>query len=163
MNAHSEARLALVMPEMAEIIRQVEARCNLDPSFTAENAKLEVTQGIRTWPEQDALWAIGHTEPGKPVTNAKGGESWHNYGCAVDVAPFINDQQPDWDESHPAWARIVEIGESLGLRSGISWKDEPHFEYTGTFPPDPPQSVKDLYASGGVEAVWNAIRGSFPD
>jgi peptidoglycan L-alanyl-D-glutamate endopeptidase CwlK len=160
MNSHSEARLTEVMPTLAEIIRQVAQQCDADLSFSSENATLEVTQGLRTWAEQDALWAIGHTSPGVPVTNAKGGESWHNYGCAVDVAPFINDQQPDWDENHPAWARIVAIGESLGLRSGVSWRDEPHLEMTGKYPADPPQEVKDLYAGNGVQAVWNAITAS---
>lgn len=157
MNAHSEERLSQVMPSLADLAHQLADQCNLDPIFIAENAKLEITQGIRTWPEQDALWAIGHKLPGKPVTNARGGESWHNYGCAFDVAPFIDDQQPDWNENHPVWGRIVELGTSLGLVSGLSWKDEPHFEQTGRFPADPPQEVKDLYASGGVQTVWDAI------
>lgn len=157
MNVHSEARLSQVIPSLADLAHQLAEQCDADPIFVAENAKLEVTQGVRTWPEQDTLYAEGRTSPGKEVTNAKAGESWHNYGCAIDVAPFINDQQPDWDEAHPAWARIVAIGESLGLRSGISWKDEPHFESTGKYPADPPQEVKDLYASGGVQAVWEAI------
>jgi peptidoglycan LD-endopeptidase CwlK len=160
MNIHSEARLTEVMPSLADLAHQLAEQCNTDPSFIAENAKLEVTQGFRTWTEQDALWAEGRTSPGKIVTNAKGGESWHCYGCAVDVCPFINDQKPDWDENHPAWARIVAIGEALGLRSGISWKDEPHFEKTGLYPADPPQEVKNLYASGGAQAVWDVITAS---
>jgi peptidoglycan L-alanyl-D-glutamate endopeptidase CwlK len=159
MNTHSEARLVEVMPSLADLAHQLAEQCDADPIFVAENAKLEVTQGLRTWDEQDALWAIGHTSPGTPVTNAKGGESWHNYGCAIDVAPFVNDQKPDWNEQHPVWPRIVQIGESLGLRSGISWKDEPHFQLVGSYPNTPTQEVKDLYASGGVQAVWDSITG----
>ena len=150
MDPISEARLDEVMPALAALIRQ------LSEQLAAENMTIRVTQGLRTWPEQNELYAEGRTLPGRIVTNAKAGQSWHNYGCAVDVAPF-DDGIPDWDLSHPAWMRIVMIGEALGLRSGQSWKDEPHFEYTGTFPPDPPQEVKDLFASGGVQAVWSAI------
>lgn len=160
MNVHSQARLAEVIPALAEKIERLAALCEADMAFTSENATLEVTQGIRTWPEQDALYAEGRTTPGREVTNAQAGQSWHNYGCAVDVAPFINGQQPDWDESHPVWARIVALGESLGLRSGVSWKDEPHFEHTGNYPANPPQEVKDLYASGGTQAVWAAINAA---
>lgn len=157
MNAISELRLALIMPALADKVRELESLCNADPVFVDENAKLEVTQGLRTWAVQENLWAQGRTYPGKRVTDARGGQSWHNYGCAVDVAPFANDQQPDWDETHPIWCRIVELGESIGLRSGISWKDESHFELTGQYPADPPQDVKDLFHSGGVHAVWDTI------
>jgi peptidoglycan L-alanyl-D-glutamate endopeptidase CwlK len=36
------------------------------------------------------LYAIGRTKPGKKVTKAKGGTSYHNYGLAFDIYPFIN-------------------------------------------------------------------------
>lgn len=40
---------------------------------------------IRTFAEQEALYAQGRTKPGKVVTNAKAGMSYHNYGLAVDI------------------------------------------------------------------------------
>jgi peptidoglycan L-alanyl-D-glutamate endopeptidase CwlK len=150
MDQHSETKLIEVMPRLADLTRQ------MFEILENENITIEVTQGLRTWAEQDALYAEGRTMPGKEVTNAKGGESWHNYGCAVDVAPFDNGI-PDWNSSHPAWARIVEVGESLGLASGISYKDEPHFELTGQYPADPPQEAKDIYAQSGVQGVWDSI------
>lgn len=157
MNAHSTARLSDVDPKLAAAITQLSILCDNDPAFAAENAKLEVTQGLRSWADQAQLFGQGRTLPGHIVTNAEPGQSWHNFGCAVDVAPFVNDQQPDWDDGHPIWARIVELGESLGLRSGVSWKDEPHFELTGIYPPKPPQEVVDLFRSDGIEAVWTSI------
>jgi peptidoglycan LD-endopeptidase CwlK len=146
----SEARLGEVMPELVNIIR------NLADQLAMEGIFIKVTQGLRTWDDQDKLYAIGRTLPGREVTNAQGGESWHNYGAAIDVVP-LEGTIPDWDASHPSWARIVALGEAQGLRSGISWHDMPHFELTGPFPPDPPQEVRDLYRDGGVEAVWKAI------
>ena len=157
MNVHSQARLCDVIPALADKIRQLAELCDKDEIFFAENATLEVTQGLRTWDDQAKLWAIGRTLPGKEVTNARPGESWHQFGAACDVAPFVNDKQPDWDEGHPIWARIVELGESLGLRSGVSWKDEPHFELTGNFPPKPPQEVIDAFQTSGITAVWALI------
>lgn len=150
MDAISEARLAEVMPALAERIRQ------LAQTLEAENIAIRVVQGLRTWADQDKLYAIGRTLPGKVVTNAKGGESWHCYGCAVDVAPF-DDGVPDWNASHPAWRRIVEVGVSLGLESGVSWHDLPHFQLSGAFPPTPDQKVKDLYVNVGRQAVWDAV------
>lgn len=150
MDAISEARLGLVSPDLAALVRQLAERLAL------ENITIRVTQGLRTIAEQNALYAQGRTEPGKIVTHAAGCSSWHVLGCAVDVAP-MDDGIPDWDESHPAWGRIVALGESLGLRSGISWKDEPHFELTGTYPPDPPQMIQDLFNAGGLQAVWDTV------
>lgn len=138
------------MPQLAALVRQMADQLAL------ENITIRVTQGLRTWMDQDKLYAIGRILPGREVTKAKGGESWHNYGCAVDVAPF-DEGIPDWDLDHPAWARIVALGESLGLRSGISWKDEPHFELTGAYPPEPPAEIQALYSSG-IQAVWDRIQ-----
>lgn len=150
MDATSEERLATVLPKLAELVRK------MADQLAAEGINIRVTQGLRTWAEQDALYAQGRTEPGHVVTNAKGGESWHNYGAAVDVAPF-DDGIPDWDLSHPAWKRIVEVGILMGLVSGVSWRDTPHFELTGKFPVTPNLEVKQLHAQGGVQAVFDAI------
>lgn len=46
--------------------------------------------GLRTFAEQDKLYAQGRTtgKKGAIVTKARGGQSMHNYGLAVDSAPF---------------------------------------------------------------------------
>src|SRR5690606_7828810 len=45
--------------------------------------QLRITQGYRSIAEQDALYAQGRTAPGEIVTNARGGQSNHNYGLAL--------------------------------------------------------------------------------
>ena len=45
--------------------------------------QLRITQGYRSIAEQDALYAQGRTAPGEIVTNARGGQSYHNYGLAL--------------------------------------------------------------------------------
>ncbi|SVE43245.1 uncharacterized protein METZ01_LOCUS496099, partial [marine metagenome] len=46
--------------------------------------ELFVVHTLRTYAEQDDLYEQGRTEPGKIVTNARGGKSWHNFGLAID-------------------------------------------------------------------------------
>ena len=94
-----------------------------------EGIEILVTSTLRTFDEQAELFAIGRTKPGKIVTNAKPGQSWHNFGLAFDVVPLVNGKAI-WDS--PFWKRIGELGKSVGLTWGgdfKSFKDKPHFEY----------------------------------
>lgn len=93
---------------------------------------LLVTSTYRDNASQDALYAQGRTAPGKIVTNAKGGQSFHNYRCAVDVVPLVNGK-PVWDDK-ALWFQIGTLGESCGLEWAGRWKsfpESPHFQYTG--------------------------------
>ena len=56
---------------------------------------LLITSTYRDHESQDALYAQGRTTKGFIVTNAKGGDSYHNYRCAIDVVPLINGK-PEW-------------------------------------------------------------------
>ena len=94
---------------------------------------LRVVQGLRTFAEQDALYAIGRTklkdEKGnklKIVTKAKGGYSYHNYGLAIDVVPLI-DGVPQWSYDY---SKLATIADKYGIESGSRWrfKDKPHFQ-----------------------------------
>lgn len=85
----------------------------------------------RSFKEQDDLYAKGRTVPGKIVTNAKGGQSYHNFRVAYDCGPSVN-RQIAWDRTD-LFKKIGEIGESIGLEWGgrfKSIKDLPHFQYT---------------------------------
>ncbi|WP_182004777.1 peptidoglycan-binding protein [Priestia aryabhattai] len=96
-----------------------------------EGIGIAITQGFRSFAEQDALYAIGRTKKGTKVTNAKGGQSIHNYGLAVDFCIFDDNKQPCWTVNKE-WKRVVEIAEGLGFESGIHWKfyDAPHLQMT---------------------------------
>ncbi|MCI0422760.1 MAG: M15 family metallopeptidase [Acidobacteria bacterium] len=153
----TERRLKDIHPILAEKVRK------LAELLHPEGVQFRVTQGLRSWSEQEALYAQGRTVPGPKVTNAKPGQSWHNYGCAVDVAPdnpALPGYQPDWNLNHPAWKRLIDVAESIGLRSGKAWNDSPHLEYTGRFGPTPNGEIKYLYEGGGLKAVWDAIGGA---
>ncbi len=103
--------------------------------------KLRVNDGYRTYEEQDNIYAKGRTRVnpdgktakkplGNIVTNARAGQSLHNFGLAIDVVPMVNGNA-DWNTKQ--WNKIGAIGESLGFKWGGGWKsliDKPHFQMT---------------------------------
>ena len=155
MNQASEAHLELVWPGLASKIHL------LYDTLRAEGITIIVTQGLRTVEEQNMLYRQGREYPGKIVTNARGGYSWHCFGLAVDCAPLNPDNSIDWNAQHPQWKRMEEAGVALGLTSGANWlrlKDAPHFQLTGQWPVGAPtDEVRQLYAQGGLQAVWRAL------
>jgi len=94
---------------------------------------------LRTFAEQDAIYAQGRTKPGKIVTNARKGLSYHNYGLAIDIVLIINGKTASWDvkgdfdgDGKADWIEIVTIFKQFGWEAGIDWKfrDAPHFQKT---------------------------------
>ncbi|WP_462421909.1 M15 family metallopeptidase [Salinicoccus sp. Marseille-QA3877] len=109
----------------------------LKESAEEKDITIQITDGFRTHEEQDTLYAQGRTAPGNIVTNARGGESYHNYGLAVDFA-VINDGEVMWDISYDGndngtsdWEEVAEIAKDLGFTWGGDWedfKDYPHLQ-----------------------------------
>ena len=93
---------------------------------------LLVTSTYRDGESQNALYAQGRSKPGKIVTNAKAGFSFHNYRCAVDVVPIVNGKCV-WDDPK-LWDTIGRHGKDAGLEWAGNWMsfpETPHFQYTG--------------------------------
>ena len=89
---------------------------------------IKVISGLRTYAEQNDLFAQGRTKPGKIVTKARGGYSNHNFGVAFDIGVFNGSSY--LDES-PSYKAVGALGKELGLDWGGNWKtikDEPHFQ-----------------------------------
>lgn len=148
MDPISESRLNDVCPKLAGLIRQMAVM------LSEEGIELHVTQALRSWSQQQALFAQGRTAPGNRVTDAEGGYSWHNFGLAVDVAPFV-DKKPDWNASHACWQRIFAVGKSLGLAEGACWHkpDDPHLQLID-YPETPTDEDRQLFLDAGEVAVW---------
>lgn len=98
---------------------------------------IRVIYTLRTFAEQDALYAQGRTKIGKIVTKAKGGLSMHNYGLAIDFAILKDGKQVLWDlkvdldkDGKSDWMEVVTIFKQYGWTWGGDWKffDAPHFE-----------------------------------
>lgn len=162
MDSVTVARLRSVHPILKDRVTR------LITQLETEGVTVRVTQGLRTWEEQDALYARGRTAPGPRVTNCPGGRSYHNFGLAVDCVPSLpgNVYNPDWNNTHPTWKRMEALGMGLGLVSGANWRsfpDAPHFQFTGRFPEgEPSEELKQLYNSGGFPAVWALVLSEEP-
>ena len=121
---------------------RVAAKClALQDACRDAGIDLLVTSTYRDNASQDALYAQGRTVPGKIVTKAKAGQSWHNYRLAFDVVPVVNGKAV-WNDS-ALWATIGRLGAAVGLEWAGSWKtfkEMPHFQWTGGL------TLKDLQA-----------------
>ena len=70
----------------------------------------------------EALERVGPQAQGPWATNAAPGESWHNYGMAID-AVLIVDGKPDWDVHFlPEWQEVGQIAVAHGLEWAGNWK-----------------------------------------
>lgn len=126
-------RISKLHPSVRNEITQIIKEC--DKALTGR-AKVRISQGLRTFAEQDALY---NQKP--KVTNAKGGQSIHNYGFAVDIVFIIDGKvaswntKTDWDGDKKAdWMECVEIFKKHGWNWGGDWKsfkDLPHFDKKG--------------------------------
>jgi hypothetical protein len=90
------------------------------------DSPLRIAQGYRTIEEQDALYAQGRTTPGNIVTYARGGQSNHNFGFAIDI--FRIDGGTLFNPS----ATTVQVFKGFGFEWGGDWPgkkaDKPHFQ-----------------------------------
>lgn len=79
--------------------------------------------------QQQAIYSQGRTAPGPVVSNAKPGDSFHNWGLAFDVVPLAYISMPNWNPEGPLWGKLGAIGKRLGLTWGGDWRtpDRPHF------------------------------------
>ena len=120
--------------------------------------KLIIVQGLRTYEEQNKLYAKGRTASGSIVTKAKGGQSNHNFGVAIDVFPLHEDgklHMADDKKNIRLLKKVAPIGKRHGFKWGGDWtsfKDYPHFEnmYGKTL-----SQLRNLYgnANGNIEKV----------
>jgi peptidoglycan LD-endopeptidase CwlK len=116
--------LAGLLPEVAGIAEKHLSLC------LKAGIELAVIRSFRSLEEQARLYAIGRTAPGRKVTNARPGSSWHNFRRAYDVA-VKEDGKLIW--ASPKYIEAGKIGKSIGLVWGGDFKsvrgDLGHFEY----------------------------------
>ena len=128
MTVLDEKKLATLAPEFQPVARLVLAEAA--EALEKEGYGLILTDARRTIVRQNELYAQGRTAPGKIVTNAKGGQSPHNFGLAFDFAP-VKDGKIDWDAPRRIWEVVGKIAENYGLQWGGNFKsivDLPHVE-----------------------------------
>lgn len=121
-DARSESVIATLHPQVRPAARALVLKA------AAAGITIKVISGLRTYAEQDALYAKGRTKPGPKVTNARGGYSNHNFGIAFDIGVFDGSR---YVPESPRYKAVGALGLELGLEWGGNWKtiqDQPHFQ-----------------------------------
>lgn len=99
---------------------------------------IRITDDYRSFEEQDKLYDKGRRTSGKVVTHSEGGESYHNFGLAVDFALQLENGDVIWNTEYDGngngqsdWFEVAEIAKELGFQWGGDWrgfKDYPHLQ-----------------------------------
>lgn len=110
---------------------------------------VRIISGTRTYAEQDALYRQGRNGNKLPkVTNARGGESNHNFGLAWDIGLFENGKYITADNKYKPLAQIA-LAQLANLEWGGSWQsfpDFPHYQYKAIA--DSVAGVRALFEDG---------------
>ena len=118
----SEKVISKLLPEVQPLARALVQKA------ASNGIKIKVISGLRSYEEQDALYAQGRTTEGNIVTNAKGGFSNHNFGVAFDIGVF---EGTSYLGESAKYRAVGVLGSELGLEWGGNWKtivDQPHFQ-----------------------------------
>ncbi|HTG33668.1 MAG TPA: M15 family metallopeptidase [Thermoanaerobaculia bacterium] len=121
-DARSEKNIATLLPEVQPMARALIQRAAFN------GIRIKVISGLRTFAEQDELYAHGRTTSGPKVTNARGGYSNHNFGIAFDIGVFEGQKYLADSVKYKA---VGVLGTDLGLDWGGNWTsivDQPHFQ-----------------------------------
>lgn len=122
----SESNIITLIPRA-----QIEAR-KFMKIVKENNVDIRILSGTRTYEEQDNLYHHGRNGDKQPViTNARGGQSNHNFGIAWDIGVFDNNgNYVENDKPYKSFAAVV-----LPLLSSLEWggnwisfKDYPHYQ-----------------------------------
>lgn len=97
---------------------------------------IRITSDFRSSQEQDALYSQGRESEGAIVTYSKGGESYHNYGLAIDFVLLLPKGQVTWDMEYDGnrngksdWMEVVSLAKGLGFSWGGDWESFPDYPH----------------------------------
>jgi peptidoglycan L-alanyl-D-glutamate endopeptidase CwlK len=133
MDTRSEKHLATLLPEVQANFRAFVTEAQA--LAASKGYEYKVICGTRDWDEQARLYAQGRTTPGKIVTKAPPGSSFHNFGLAIDCGVFRGGKY--LDEAEPITAAkfhrlVAPLAKARNIRWGGDFKsivDMPHFEF----------------------------------
>ena len=142
-SVRTENKLRELHPKMEKRARAFINKVKADKGI---NLIIDSTGGRRTKDQQAALYAQGRESLSavnrlrakaglylikadankKTVTKAKFGQSFHNYGFAIDVYVERANGSIDWKYDQ---GQLESIAKEFGLYWGGNFGDKPHFEY----------------------------------
>ena len=121
-------RIKLAHPKFRDELSEQYKEIN---SLLPKGVRLRFAYVYRSIAEQDSLF-----KQRPKVTNAKGGQSIHNYGLAFDIVLLYDKdgnetfETASW-EQNKYWMQVVNYFKSKGWQCGGDWtkfKDAPHFQ-----------------------------------
>lgn len=132
--------------DIKELHPRVQTRCQAFLDTCKEDGiDILITSTYRDGESQNALFAQGRSKPGARVTNARSGQSYHNWRCAFDFVPIKNGKAI-WND--PAlFERCGAIAEEVGLEWAGHWvgfKEMAHCQWTNGLKIDDFKSGKTL-------------------
>lgn len=148
MDKYSLQKIEQLHPMLRESALNILSECECE---LKGRAKVRFISTHRSDSEQDGLYALGRTKVnpngkskerplGYKVTNAKGGQSIHNFALAVDIVLIIDGKTYSWNDFHDFdgdeifdWMEVVRIFKKHGWEWGGDWSsfvDKPHFQKT---------------------------------
>lgn len=138
--------MAVSSRSIQTLLPHVAARCaKWIRNCQARDVDILVYSTYRDAEAQNALYAIGRTQPGRIVTNARGNQSWHQARRAWDAVPMVHGK-PDWsyadlnNDKVPDevwWAVMVEEAGRLGIEwagNWVSFREFVHWQITDGLP-----------------------------
>lgn len=108
-------KLSDLHPDMQPKVMRFLERCN--------NLSIDIVIlcTYRSWIEQEKIFGVGRTLPGKKITESRPGASKHNNmldgrpaSLAIDILP-MRDGKPITQIKDPIWGLLGEIGKDCGL------------------------------------------------
>lgn len=150
--AHDELtieRIKTFHPQFRQQLKTDYLTCN--NTILGKGVRLRFSHVFRSVQEQDKLYAKGITTDGRIVTNAKGGQSIHNYGLAFDIVLLVDKdgngslESASWDikkdfdgDKQSDWLEVANFFTHKQRFTPYEWggdwknfKDYPHFQIKG--------------------------------
>lgn len=143
-------RISTLHPKIRKKV--LDAYTYVNNKLLGKGVRLRFAYTTRSIEEQDELYAYGRVKlfnkKGKRlgvVTNAKGGQSIHNYHLAWDIVLLLDRngdgsfEEASWNtvldfdkDGSSDWMEVVNYFKSIGATWGGDWKfvDKPHFQIT---------------------------------
>lgn len=145
-----------------ELHKEVSARASrvYQDMYRIHGVLMRCTRAYSSFEDQAALYAQGRTKPGRIVTWANAGDSYHQFKAAFDSCfngtdPFLIElRRSDPAKAEHLWSGFGHFCEVHGLQWGGRWADEkrdmPHAQFTFGLTP---KELKAIHKIAGIEGV----------
>ena len=140
----SESNIIALVPKAQVLSRKFLSE------FKKVRKDVRIISGTRTYAEQDSLYRIGRFGSKLPkVTNARGGQSNHNFGVAWDIGLFENGKYIATSNKYRQLFPLVQpLSHLVWGGNWIDFIDFPHYQHETLF--DNIVKIRNAFEAGNV-------------